>query len=419
MPSAPLSIPIRLLGLLTALAVAFALLAASVSAEAAEPEAPAKSAAERTALAKSAKRSGNGRKAGARACSSAKRRGARGVARRKRACARRARQPASSRPTRPATPATAPASLGTGFEPGLNSGTYTQLDPPAAAKLGARQVRVHFLIGTPASVLAQHVGLYADRGIRMLPLAGFKGRIPTPEEARNLAEWAKAYGPGGTFWAGRSDGHLAIRSIEFGNETSYGYQYGDSNEDASYFERAKSYALRFRDARRAIDASGAKVGLLAQADDWSGRWVEGMYAAVPGFHELVDGWTVHPYGARGAKKLADTLRFTAAHGAPSSIPIDITEWGIATDDGRCLSDNYGLDKCMSYAAAAATTRSHVAQIRSTLGSRLRSFIFYHVRDHVPGGATNDRESYFGALKLDSSEKGEYTAEVRAVLQSGR
>ena len=72
--------------------------------------------------------------------------------------------------------------------------------------------------------------------MRVLPLAGFPARtLPTPEQApepRELGQglWTRR----GSFWANRSDGALAIQSIEFGNETSYGYQYGDSAESPSY-----------------------------------------------------------------------------------------------------------------------------------------------------------------------------------------
>ena len=156
----------------------------------------------------------------------------------------------------PAPPAEPPAtgpSIGVsgseGFQPGINSGTNPQ-DYLGASILGAKIVRIEMPIGAPASALESIVANYAAKGIRVAPLASFYGRVPTPAEAQNLAGWAKAFGPGGTFWAKRSDGSLAIRSIEFGNETSYGYQYGDSAGSPSYQERAKNYALRLKEAAR-------------------------------------------------------------------------------------------------------------------------------------------------------------------------
>ncbi|CAA9492320.1 MAG: hypothetical protein AVDCRST_MAG30-1442 [uncultured Solirubrobacteraceae bacterium] len=266
--------------------------------------------------------------------------------------------------------------------------------------------------------MAETFDLYADAGIRILPLAGFAGRIPTVAEAQNLAGWAKAYGPGGTFWANRTDGHLAIRQIEFGNETQGGYQYGDNEWAPSYTERAKAYALRFKDAYDAIAAGGVKVGLLAQSDDWTGMWLGGNYAAVPDFHRYVDGFTMHPYGNTAMNKVRDNLKQMAIYGVPTSIPIDITEWGLATTGGTCLTDNYGLDKCMTFDTAAVAMRDTVKEFRTLLGSRLRSFMLYQVRDQRMPGVTIEREHYFGALTYDAGEKGAFTSEFRSLLGSG-
>ncbi len=182
------------------------------------------------------------------------------------------------------------------------------------------------------------------------------GALPTAAEAQNLASWAKAYGPGGTFWAKRSDGNLAFQTIEFGNETSYGYQYGDNAGTPSYQARAQTYAVRLKEAAEAIGASGVKVGVLAVADDPSGNWMNGMFQAVPNLGNYVSGWVTHPYGTSGKGKILGVLTQTAAHGAPSNIPIDITEWGLSTDNGVCVYENYGLNPCMTYAEAGRTAQ---------------------------------------------------------------
>jgi hypothetical protein len=303
------------------------------------------------------------------------------------------------------------------FQPGLNSGTTMTTDVAGATTLGAKLVRIEFGIETPASVLQTAIAGYAAKGIRVAPLAGFYGTIPTAAQAKNLAGWAKAYGPGGTFWAGRSDGALAIRTIEFGNETSYGYQYGDGAGAASYTARAQTYAVRVKEAAEAISATGVDVGVLAQADDWTGDWVNAMYSAVPNLDDYVAGWTIHPYGTNWQSRLQDLASQTAAHGASSSIPIDITEWGVATDNGNCLNDNYGMNKCMGYAEAAATVTSTVAAMRLKLGSRLNMFMLYQVRDQASSGTSNEREAYFGALQQNLQPKGAYTAAVQGLLAS--
>jgi|GEM_PF-6896036 len=324
------------------------------------------------------------------------------------------------------TPATPPAagesSFGSvsgsaTFQPGLNSGTNLTTDVAGATTLGAKLVRIEFAIETPASQLQNTIAGYAAKGIRVAPLAGFYGTIPTAAQAKNLATWAKTYGPGGTFWAGRSDGALAIRTIEFGNETSYGYQYGDGAGAASYTARAQTYAVRVKEAAEAISATGVDVGVLAQADDWTGDWVNAMYSAVPNLDDYVAGWTIHPYGTNWQSRIQDLISQTAGHGAPSSIPIDITEWGVATDNGNCLNDNYGMNKCMSYTEAGATVTSTAAAMRLKLGGRLNMFMLYQVRDQSTSGSSNEREAYFGALQQNLQPKGAYTAAVQSLLAS--
>jgi hypothetical protein len=310
-----------------------------------------------------------------------------------------------------------PASTSATFEPGLDSNADATTSLTGAAMLGAKLVRYEFTIGSTVAQLEPVIAAFAARGIRVLPLAGFYGTLPSAAEAANLASWARAFGPGGTFWAGRSDGSLAIRSIEFGNETSYGYQYGDSAGSPSYMARAKTYAVRFKEAAEAISSTGINVGLLAQADDWTGDWMNGMFSAVPNLSQYVAGWTIHPYTTNWQTRLEDLISQAAAHGAPSSIPIDITEWGVSTDNGRCLSENYGHNPCMSYQEAATTLTSTESSIRTMLGGRLGTFIVYQTRDQAPSGASNEREAYFGALQQNLQPKGAYTTAVESLLAS--
>jgi hypothetical protein len=310
------------------------------------------------------------------------------------------------------TPPTTSSTLQTGIDSGVEANDFS-----ATTQLGAKLVRIEFSVGTTAAQMQPTIAGYAAIGVRVLPLAGFYGTLPTPDQARNLAGWAKAYGPGGSFWADRIDGQLAIQSIELGNETSYGYQYGDGSESASYATRAKGYALRLKEAAEAISATGIKVGLLAQADDWTGTWVNGMFSAVPNLGSYVTGWTIHPYGTSWESRLEDLVKQTAAHGAPSSIPIDITEWGLASDNSTCLSDNNGWNKCMSYNEAADTLTSTFSGIQHLLGGRFGMFVLYQVRDQETTGVTNDNQAYFGALQHELQPKGAYTTAVEATLAS--
>jgi hypothetical protein len=310
----------------------------------------------------------------------------------------------------------------TAFSPGLVATANHRLSAAAAGKLGARVVRVEFDIGTPAKSMRGAVAAIVRRGARPLLLAGFHGRMPTEGEARNLGAWAAAFGTGGSFWAKHRRHRLPVRLIEFGNETSYRDQYGDTWSDQSFKDRAELYATRFAQAHRAIAATRRPVGLLAQGDDGgtaSSVWVNHMFGAVPNLGKLVAGWTVHPYGPRDQwqPKLRRLIAQTAANGAPSRIPIDVTEYGLSSSGGAALSGNYGWPANQTYAQAAAALRATVAGMRGDgkIGKRLRLFLVYSAQDLRRPGTTNDREAYFGALRHDLTAKGAYTAEVRRLF----
>lgn len=304
------------------------------------------------------------------------------------------------------------------FEPGLNSGTNMTLDVNGSVDLGAKLVRIAFESDTTPAQMEPVIAGYAAKGIRVLPLFSFYGSMPSSTEARDLANWAKAYGPGGSYWSSHSVNSEPIEAIEFGNETSYSYQYGGEEPTSpAYTARAETYADRFKEAAEAISATGIKVGLLAQADNTSGNWVKDMFHAVPNLGSYVAGWTIHPYGPTWKARLQDLINQTSAAGASSSIPIDITEWGLTSDNGRCLSENYGWNRCMSYSEAASTLTSAVAEMRTMLGSRLHMFMLYAVRDEAATGASTEREAYFGALQHELQPKGAYTTAVQALLAS--
>jgi hypothetical protein len=310
------------------------------------------------------------------------------------------------------------------FAPGLVASADHLRSARAARLVGADVVRVEFDVGTRPHAMRRAVAAIARAGARPLLLAGFHGRMPTAAEARNLGRWAKAYGPGARFWRKRPPARRhPVRQIEFGNETSYRDQYGDTWSDSSYVERAELYAVRFAQAHAAIRASRRPVGLLAQADDGgtgSRNWVSHMFSAVPRLARMVDGWTVHPYGPRAGwqPKLHRLIRQTAAQGAGPRIPIDVTEYGLSSDDGSALSDNYGWPSDQSYGQAAAALASTVAGMRSdpSIGPRLRLFMVYAAHDLSAPRSGGDRERYFGVLRSDLSPKGAYTTEVRRLLR---
>jgi hypothetical protein len=338
--------------------------------------------------------------------------------------------PATSPAPAPTTNAPAPApSTSATFRTGIVSGAAVNWELPFVKQLGAHAARMEFDIETPAADLAPYVDAYAKAGIQPLLLAGFQGHMPTAAQARNLATWAAAYGPGGTFWAGKGyAASTAVTSIEFGNESNQAWQYptlaGDPDwaKTAFYADLATQYALRFRDAREAMRTANPDVGLLAIGDtpgNWS-TWMDNAFRAVPEFASLVSGWVVHPYGpaSRWQPIVDNAIAQTAAHGAPSTIPLYVTEYGVASDDGRCLDDNYGWNTCMTYDQAAGALTSSIAAMRSRYGSRLRAVYLYQAHDQKNPTTSTGREGYFGGLTLSGAVKGAYTTAVKDLLAAG-
>ncbi|MHB1537090.1 MAG: hypothetical protein ACYCUM_10210 [Solirubrobacteraceae bacterium] len=302
---------------------------------------------------------------------------------------------------------------------GINSGSALMYELPFIEKLDAHTARLEFEINTPVSEMAPIIEAYAAAGVKPLLLAAFEGRIPSSAEAQNLGNWAAAFGPGGSVWRGRTfPANTAVTDIEFGNETSYGYQFPESQDTtAGYAARAEAYAQRVREAHSAIAAAGIQVGILAQADIVNSGpvWITAMFKAVPELGALVAGWTVHPYGPSWETRINATLAALASVDAPASTPLWITEYGLSTDNGQCLSGNYGWNPCMTYGEAASTITSVFTAMRARYGARLGAFYIFSTNDTAGPGASTSRDEYFGALQINSERKGAFTSAVMSML----
>jgi hypothetical protein len=302
------------------------------------------------------------------------------------------------------------------FQMGVVAGSALWYELSFLRSLGAHTARLAYGIGTPASNMASVVDAYAKAGIRPVLLATFYGRTPTTAEAQNLGGWAAMYGPGGTFWQGKTyPAGTAVTRIELGNETSYTYQFSD-NSSGTYAARAQTYAQRAREASAAIRAANPNVGLLAIGDNaqQGTSWMQNLFKAVPNLDDLIAGWTIHPYGPNWAARIDSTINSAATAGS-RALPIWITEWGLSSDNGRCLSDNYGYDKCMTYLEAATTLHTALAGMLSRYASRLGAFFLYQAHDQYASGTQTGREAYFGALQSNGTTKGAYTTEVKGNL----
>ncbi len=116
--------------------------------------------------------------------------------------------------------------------------------------------------------------------------------------------------------------------------------------------------------------------------------------------------------------MSELVKDTAKHG-DTTLPIYITEYGISTDNGRCLSNNYDWPTCLTYAQAAADMHGAIADLHATYGSRLAALMIFVQRDQASSGSSSSRESYYGAYQMNGSSKGAYTAEVQYELSTYR
>jgi hypothetical protein len=309
-----------------------------------------------------------------------------------------------------------------GFTVGMVSGPAAAWEAGLTdkANLHPKVVRVPFQIGASVSSVQNQVAGLAAKGEQALLLAEFPGRIPSTSEAQSLANWAKAVGPGGSFWQGRSDGNLAVRYIEFGNETNMSYQFGGVSSGSSYIARAQSYAQRARDAADAIRAANPNVGLLAIADNGGcgcSQWVDGMFSAVPDLNKHVAGWSAHPYGPSSRyKPIMDRAMSDVARHGDTTLPFFLTEYGISTNNGTCLDSNYNWPNCMTYQQAGDSMRNAILDLKQSY-PRIAQIYIFEQRDMA--NDPNGREANFGAIKSDGSLKGAYTDAVRNLTNTYR
>jgi hypothetical protein len=113
--------------------------------------------------------------------------------------------------------------------------------------------------------------------------------------------------------------------------------------------------------------------------------------------------------------MEETITDLAAHG-DRTIPIDVTEWGLATDNGRALNSNFGFPVNLTYAEAATLMRQWATRFKTICAGRLRSFMIYQVRDQQRSGASTNREFYFGALQHEDQKKGAYTEAAQGLMK---
>lgn len=215
--------------------------------------------------------------------------------------------------------------------------------------------------------------------------------------------------------------------IELGNETGY-----SSTDQAVLTSLAKTYAQRTKALVDALKAAGLSYGVIAQADPAmrGSAWIDGMFAAVPDLHTRVAGFTVHPYGPAEPTtnpnrdgylaRLATMQRQLGAHGVPADVPVWITEYGISTDNGRTLDNNYGWPLSLTYSRAGELLVGAIRDFGKVPQNVVAVTVFQDV-DQANSGALSGRESYFGVIRRsDGSPKvGVADALAKLIAEAGQ
>ncbi len=142
---------------------------------------------------------------------------------------------------------------------------------------------------------------------------------------------AARYGPGGTFWsANRALPYEPVEIFELWNEENT-TQWYLSPQDYGVLYLAVHTAVHTVDPSASLDLGGlSDSGAYSQSNDGASWYLVGLFGAFPQLITMIDGYAIHPYGttATDSAEWVVDFRHTLSHyGVPSSVPIDVTEFG--------------------------------------------------------------------------------------------
>lgn len=281
-----------------------------------------------------------------------------------------------------------PRSSSAPFLLGVHTGART-IDYRATSSLRPGLVRVGGLTArTSRSEVEAIAAEYAALGTRIVPLVDFNGAAPPEAEARNVGTWATVPG---------------VEAIEFGNEPWL------QNESWDYAQ----YARSFKAAHDAVAAANPHMTLIAVGDSANRSHRPGLRVmqAMKDAGVRPRAVQFHPYGPGWGNRLDDLKRDLADVGWAGT-QMWATETGVASDDGRTLTDNYGWNRSMTYTEAATTTEQIVNGLRAGGVARV---MLYMGTDYAAPGTSNEREWYFGLTTSTNGDKGALTAKARSLL----
>jgi hypothetical protein len=267
-----------------------------------------------------------------------------------------------------------------------------------AKGLGVTLNRIEFGYGESIASMDAKVALDTSHGLTPLPLLSQYGAI-AEFDLPAWQSWTKTvvvrYGPGGTFWQGRSDDQYAPRFFELLNEP-YGYWYYPRPDPAAY-------ARFFAGVVSAAQAANPRTRFLLAAHPQTFRdaagvfsrqtWNRAVKAAPDGPQALAlaGGVTSHSYGSQ--RKVG--LTAVAIHNDFPDRPVWITEIGYRV--GEILSDGTAPVTVTDDVQAARMQRSLVDY---TNWPWAVAYVWFKWADYGPG-------NMWGVVRADGSRRPAY------------
>lgn len=286
-----------------------------------------------------------------------------------------------------------------------------------ARGIGAGFVRVDF---DPSMSWTDSDSEFADaaaHGMGVLPLISQDQQISTIDKgafANYVALFCRRYGPGGTFWQGRTDGYLAPVEIEVFNEP-WGYWFVGTVEPNHYADLVVRTVTAARAANpncKFLVAGIDRYFTRASGGTWA-DWFSPMFAAQPTLASCIDGVTLHLYGTHPLdltwwgnysewpqiESVASDLRSRGLD-IGGAVKFWISEFGFTTTSNTASPD-YGVSE-------ADQASQYLDALRVFFGrypDLVAAIDLYRYRD----GSTDTRQNRWGVIRNDGSTKPAYTA----------
>lgn len=281
--------------------------------------------------------------------------------------------------------------------------------------LGANHVRVDFGPGMSTAASDAEFADAAAYGLSVMPIIVQYQQVSTIDAtaySNYVASFVARYGPGGTFWAGRTDGDLAPQYIEILNEP-WGTWFVGTVEPSAYASLYIQAVTAGRAANPACKYLIAGVDRYYQSSTWN-PWFSAMFSAQPTLGAYIDGYTIHEYGITPLN-LSNWLNYqqwpqiesVAAYLASQGVNVRawVTEFGFDTASNTGSPD-YGVSEQQQAGQILQAMQFFHGRWSDLVGAT----VYFNYRDGVADG----RQTRFGLVHYDGTRKPAFDA-LRAIL----